>query len=67
MNIELSITDITPANRRAKLAKAACVLSDQMGLGAVIESPYLEKAKTHKYIAKKWVNDHWEYEYPQKQ
>ncbi|MDR2484981.1 MAG: hypothetical protein LBD55_06270, partial [Treponema sp.] len=65
MNIELAITGITPANRREKLIKAAHALSDLMGLGAEIERPVLEKAQTHKYISKKWVNDHWEYFYPQ--
>jgi hypothetical protein len=25
----------------------------------------MEKTKTHKYIKKEWVNDHWEYKYPQ--
>jgi hypothetical protein len=36
-----------------------------MGLEAEIELPVMEKAKTHKFISKKWVNDHWEYKYPQ--
>jgi hypothetical protein len=63
MNFEIAITDITPANKQAKLVKLARVLSDQMGLGADIAG--MGKAKTHKFINKKWVNDHWEYEYPQ--
>ena len=65
MNIELAITGVTQDNRYCKLQKAARALSDRLGLGAAIEAPLLTKAKTHKYIDKKWVNDHWEYVYPQ--
>ncbi|MDR2535180.1 MAG: hypothetical protein LBD29_04000, partial [Treponema sp.] len=65
MNIELSVTNITAANRREKFTRAAYALSDQLGLHADIEAPWMEKTKTHKYIKKEWVNDHWEYKYPQ--
>ena len=51
--IELTITDITESNRHDKLITAAYALSEQMGLDAEIETPWLEKAKTHKYISKK--------------
>jgi hypothetical protein len=61
MDIELVISDIDASNRRGKLIKAALGLSEHMGL----ERPVLEKAKTNKYVSKKWVNNHWEYEYPE--
>ena len=64
MNIALSITDITSLNKHEKLITTAYALSERMGLNADIEVPWLEKAKTHKYISRKLVNDHWEYEYP---
>jgi len=64
MDIELSITGIDGGNKEAKLIAAAHALSGQLGLGAEVDAEALKKAHTHKYISKKRVNDHWEYEYP---
>jgi transposase len=65
MNIILDIKNVNESNKVEKLVTAAKALSEQLGLNADIDVPWLEKAKTHKYISKKWVNDHWEYTYPQ--
>jgi len=61
---ELLITDIDEENKYDKFVAAAYALSEQMGLDPIIEAPWLEKAKTHKYISKEWENGQWEYEYP---
>ena len=61
MDITLAVTNITKGNRRLKLVKAIRALSRQMGLNARLP---LEKAKTRKYLSKKWVNGQWVYEYP---
>ena len=65
MNIQLAVNSVTESNKYEKLVAVAHALSDQLGLNAGIEAPWLEKAKTRKYISKKWVTDHWEYKYPQ--
>jgi len=60
--IELSITGITGANRRAKFLKALRALSDHMGLSPDVHAPWMGKAR--KYISREWKNGRWVYTYP---
>jgi hypothetical protein len=64
MNIKVSINEITCANRRQKLFTAIHALSEQMKLRPRIDVPWMRKAKTHKYVSRKWENGKWLYEYP---
>lgn len=63
-DIELSITNITDGNRRAKFLRAIVELSRLMGLRPSVRAPWLAKAKTHKYLSRVWKDGRWEYEYP---